>query len=56
MSDLASLSVSEIRSGLDSKQFSCTEITKACLEKAERLSSLNCFTLLTPEQIGRAHV
>ncbi len=49
MSDLASLSIAEIRSGLDEKKFSCTELTKACLDKAEKLSSLNCFTLLTPE-------
>lgn len=50
MSDLASLSISEIRSGLDEKQFSCAELTKACLSKAEKFSSINCFTLLTPEQ------
>jgi aspartyl-tRNA(Asn)/glutamyl-tRNA(Gln) amidotransferase subunit A len=53
MTDLPSLSVSEIRAGLDSKKFSCVELTKACLAKAEKLSSLNCFTQLTPEHAVR---
>lgn len=43
-SDLASLSVTAIREGLDAKRFSCVELTKASLERAARLSTLNCFT------------
>ena len=50
MSDLTSLTASEIRAGLDSKKFSCVELTQACLTKAEKLASLNCFTQLTPER------
>lgn len=48
-SDLPSLSVTAIREGLDAKQFSCVELTKASLEKAARLSKLNCFTQLSDE-------
>lgn len=47
--DLASLSVAEIRAGLDEKKFSCVELTKASLDKAARLSDLNCFTLISHE-------
>jgi aspartyl-tRNA(Asn)/glutamyl-tRNA(Gln) amidotransferase subunit A len=49
MSDLASLPISEIRVGLDSKKFSCVELTKACIDKADQLNSLNCFTELSAE-------
>jgi aspartyl-tRNA(Asn)/glutamyl-tRNA(Gln) amidotransferase subunit A len=47
MTDLAALTVKAIREGLDSKIFSCVELTKAALEKAERLASLNCFTQIS---------
>jgi aspartyl-tRNA(Asn)/glutamyl-tRNA(Gln) amidotransferase subunit A len=47
MTDLAALSVKAIRAGLDSKRFSCVELTKAALAKAERLSALNCFTQIS---------
>jgi len=49
MSDLPSLSVAEIRAGLDSRKFSAVELAQACLAKADKLRSLNCFTELTPE-------
>jgi aspartyl-tRNA(Asn)/glutamyl-tRNA(Gln) amidotransferase subunit A len=49
MSDLASLSISEIRTGLDTKTFSCVELTQACIDKADRLNGLNCFTQLSAE-------
>ncbi len=49
MTDLASLSVSEIREGLDTKRFSSVELTKACLDKTARLSNLNCFTTISDE-------
>jgi aspartyl-tRNA(Asn)/glutamyl-tRNA(Gln) amidotransferase subunit A len=50
MTDIASLSASAIREGLQSRQFSCVEITKASLAKAEKLASLNCFIELTPNE------
>lgn len=50
MTDIASLSASAIREGLQSRQFSCVEITKACLNKAQALQSLNCFIELTEKQ------
>lgn len=49
MTDLASLSVTEIREGLDAKKFSCVELTKACLDKAAHLSALNCFTTISDD-------
>ncbi len=49
MTDLPSLSVTEIRAGLDAKKFSCVELTKACLDKAARLSALNCFTTISDD-------
>jgi aspartyl-tRNA(Asn)/glutamyl-tRNA(Gln) amidotransferase subunit A len=50
MTDLASLSVSEMREGLQSRQFSCVEITSACLKRADALQHLNCFIERSPEQ------
>ena len=47
MTDLASLSISAIREGLQSKQFSCVEVTTAALDKAEKLKTLNCFIELS---------
>lgn len=49
MTDLAALSISAIREGLQSKQFSCVEVTKASLDKASRLASLNCFIEVSTE-------
>lgn len=49
MTDIAALSISAIREGLQSKQFSCVEVTKASLDKASRLASLNCFIELSRE-------
>jgi aspartyl-tRNA(Asn)/glutamyl-tRNA(Gln) amidotransferase subunit A len=49
MSELSNLTISEIRAGLDSKKFSCVELTEACLAKANKLQSLNCFTEVTSE-------
>ncbi len=49
MTDITSLSVTEMRAGLDSKEFSCVELTKAFLDKADSASSLNCFTELCVE-------
>lgn len=43
MNDLAALSLAAIREGLDTKQFSCVELTHACLKKASDLADLNCF-------------
>ena len=49
MTDIASLSASAIREGLDSKQFSCVEVTKASLQKASSLAKLNCFIQMSEE-------
>jgi aspartyl-tRNA(Asn)/glutamyl-tRNA(Gln) amidotransferase subunit A len=49
MSDLSTLTAAEMRKGLDAKEFSSVELTKACLAKADALSHLNCFTALTNE-------
>jgi aspartyl-tRNA(Asn)/glutamyl-tRNA(Gln) amidotransferase subunit A len=49
MTDLASLSISEMRAGLDAKKFSCAELVKASLDRADSTLTLNCFTELTAE-------
>lgn len=49
MSDLAALSISEMRQALDSGETSCVDLTKACLAKADRLGELNCFTQVTAD-------
>jgi aspartyl-tRNA(Asn)/glutamyl-tRNA(Gln) amidotransferase subunit A len=49
MSDIASLTISDMRAGLDSKQFSCSELVKASLDKADSSSGLNCFNLISAE-------
>lgn len=49
MSDIASLTISEMRAGLDSKQYSCSELVKASLDKADSYSGLNCFNLISAE-------
>jgi aspartyl-tRNA(Asn)/glutamyl-tRNA(Gln) amidotransferase subunit A len=49
MTDLAALTVSEIREGLRSKLFSCVEVTKASLKKASDRADLNCFISLAEE-------
>jgi aspartyl-tRNA(Asn)/glutamyl-tRNA(Gln) amidotransferase subunit A len=53
MTDLAALSISAIREGLQSGQFSCVEVTKASLDKAEKLKSLNCFIELSGQSALR---
>jgi aspartyl-tRNA(Asn)/glutamyl-tRNA(Gln) amidotransferase subunit A len=56
MTDLATLTISEIRAGLDAKQFSCVELVQSCLAKAERLTALNCFTEVTSQPaLAAAH-
>jgi aspartyl-tRNA(Asn)/glutamyl-tRNA(Gln) amidotransferase subunit A len=47
MTDLAELSANEMRQGLDARDFSSVELTNACLNRAEKLAGLNCFTTLT---------
>ena len=54
MSDLASLSISDMRIGLDSKDFSCSELVKACLDRADATKSLNCFTMTTADEALKA--
>lgn len=49
MSDIASLTISDMRAGLDSKQFSCSELVKASLDKADSYSGLNCFNLISAD-------
>ena len=49
MSDIAALTISDMRAGLDSKQFSCSELVKASLDKADSYSGLNCFNLLSAD-------
>jgi len=56
MTDLAALSISAIREGLQSRQFSCAEVTTAALKKAEKLKSLNCFIELSADSaLRQAH-
>jgi aspartyl-tRNA(Asn)/glutamyl-tRNA(Gln) amidotransferase subunit A len=50
MSELPYLSINDMRKGLQAKKFSSVELTKACLARAEGLSDLNCFSLLTPDR------
>jgi aspartyl-tRNA(Asn)/glutamyl-tRNA(Gln) amidotransferase subunit A len=49
MSDIASLTISDMRAGLDSKQFSCSELVKASLDSADASSGLNCFNLISAD-------
>lgn len=49
MSDLSALTAEELSSGLREKKWSSVELTKACIEKAEKLKHLNCFIEFTPE-------
>ena len=49
MSDIAAITISDMRAGLDSKQFSCSELVKASLDKADSYSGLNCFNLLSAD-------
>ena len=50
MSDLTALSISAMRRGLDSKQFSSLDLVDAALKKAETLKDLNCFIELCPQE------
>lgn len=49
MSDITFKSVSEIRQGLASKEFSSVEITKAYLDRIEQHKDLNAFVSLSAE-------
>lgn len=43
MTDLCSLSISQLSQGLAKKEFSCLELTEALFERIESLQGLNCF-------------
>ncbi len=50
MSDLTNLSLAEAAKGLEKKEFSSLEITKAHIEQIEKLDDgLNCYITRTPE-------
>ena len=49
MASLSSLSLSEMREGLERGKFSSQELVKACLAGAERLKDLNAFISLCAE-------
>ena len=54
MSELTSLSLSELRSGLEAKKFSSVELTKSFLSRAVRLKELNCYIELCEEEALKA--
>ncbi len=56
MTDLSSLTIAAMRDGLQGKQFSSTDLVNAALQKAEKLSHLNCFIELCPDQARRQAV
>ena len=47
--NLTHLTIAEARKGLDSGQFSATELTEAHLRAMESVRSLNAFIVETPE-------
>jgi aspartyl-tRNA(Asn)/glutamyl-tRNA(Gln) amidotransferase subunit A len=50
VTDLTKLTLTEARAGLDAKQFSATELTRAFLGTIERANrALNAYVLVTPE-------
>ena len=49
MQELASLTITEARQRLRARDFSVTELVKACLESASSSSTLNLFCKVTPE-------
>ncbi len=49
MAGLSSLTLSEMRAGLDRGSFTSLDLTRACLENAERFKDLNAFITLCPE-------
>lgn len=51
MSDLLQKSVSELRAGLDSGDFSVTDLVTASLNKIEKLGELNAFITVEPEKV-----
>jgi len=50
-SDLSTLTLAEMRAGLDSKAFSSVELTEALLGRAERARDLNAFITLEHAQV-----
>ncbi|MCO6431076.1 MAG: Asp-tRNA(Asn)/Glu-tRNA(Gln) amidotransferase subunit GatA [Deltaproteobacteria bacterium] len=54
MTDVTSLSIAEINSGLVSKSFSSRELTQAYLERIEKLKSLNCYIEVCGESALKA--
>lgn len=50
MTDLAKLTIAQARKGLDKKEFSAVELTKACIANMEAKRDLNAYVCETPEQ------
>ncbi len=50
MSKLTDLTLSAARDGLQNKDFTATELTKAHIERAEAATKLNAMILATPEK------
>lgn len=51
MEDITLLGLSELRRGLDAKEFSSRELAQACLTKARKYEKLNAFISLGEDQI-----
>ncbi len=49
MTDLTSLTITEARAGLDQKEFSAVELTKAHLKRLDETRDLNAFITETPD-------
>lgn len=49
MTDLAHLSITDARKGLDNKDFSATELTQAYLKRCETYRELGCYITETPD-------
>ncbi len=49
MADITSLSIAELSKGLNNKEFSSTEVTKAYIEKMENGRKYNAFITETAE-------
>ena len=54
MTDLSWASLSELRTGLDTRQFSACELTAALLERVERCRELNAFITVCRDEAMRA--
>lgn len=50
MNELTSLGISELRAGLDKKQFSSVDITRAFLARIEKTKAINCFIEVTADK------